>query len=62
MPDWIYCPICQSVCRWEGNPVRPFCSERCRLLDLHNWMDERYRIPGAPAADESEHAGDSDDE
>lgn len=24
---------------------RPFCSERCKLLDLRNWVDERYRVP-----------------
>lgn len=35
---------------WEGNPHRPFCSERCRLVDLGAWLDERYAIPG----DESE--------
>jgi endogenous inhibitor of DNA gyrase (YacG/DUF329 family) len=32
----------------EGNPNRPFCSERCRLADFGNWAGERYRIPGAP--------------
>jgi len=29
---------------------RPFCSERCRLLDLGNWIDERYRVPSEAAA------------
>ena len=24
---------------------RPFCSERCKLLDLGNWVDEKYRVP-----------------
>jgi len=28
----------------RGNPYRPFCSERCRLIDLDNWLSERYRI------------------
>jgi endogenous inhibitor of DNA gyrase (YacG/DUF329 family) len=32
--------------RWEGNPYRPFCSGRCKLRDLGNWADERYRIAG----------------
>jgi hypothetical protein len=32
----------------EPNPHRPFCSERCRLLDLSAWTSERYRIPGDP--------------
>jgi uncharacterized protein len=34
---------------WAGNPHRPFCSERCRLLDLGNWASERYCIPSPPA-------------
>ena len=25
---------------------RPFCRERCKLLDLRNWIDERYLVPG----------------
>jgi len=33
---------------WEGNEHRPFCSDRCRLLDLGEWASERYRIPGEP--------------
>ena len=33
------------------DPVwRPFCSERCKLLDLRNWVDGRYRVPGGSAA------------
>jgi endogenous inhibitor of DNA gyrase (YacG/DUF329 family) len=42
------CPICKRETVWEGNAFRPFCSERCKLIDLHNWLSERYRIP-APA-------------
>jgi len=34
---------------WEDNPWRPFCSERCRLVDLGCWVDEDYRIAGDPA-------------
>ncbi|MFZ0959717.1 MAG: DNA gyrase inhibitor YacG [Terriglobia bacterium] len=39
------CPICKQSVAWEGNPFRPFCSERCKLIDLDNWFDGRYRIP-----------------
>ncbi|GIW41520.1 MAG: DNA gyrase inhibitor YacG [Candidatus Binatia bacterium] len=42
------CPICSKPVAWEGNPFRPFCSERCRLVDLGAWLGERYRIPGEP--------------
>ena len=40
------CPQCGSVAGWEGNPHRPFCSERCRLVDLEGWLGGRYAIPG----------------
>jgi endogenous inhibitor of DNA gyrase (YacG/DUF329 family) len=40
------CPTCQEPVVWEGNASRPFCSERCRLVDLAGWMAERYRVPG----------------
>ena len=41
----VRCPICRKKIDWDGNPTRPFCSERCRLLDLGAWVDEEYRIP-----------------
>lgn len=47
MPLVLKCPICQTQVAWEGNPHRPFCSERCRLIDLGAWTEGRYRIPGA---------------
>jgi len=46
--DAVRCPTCRREAPWKGNPHRPFCSERCRLLDLASWADERYRIPGDP--------------
>jgi len=39
------CPICKKVVSWEGNAFRPFCSERCQLVDLSSWLGERYRVP-----------------
>ena len=46
------CPICDKVTDSEGNADFPFCSERCRLLDLGNWSSEKYVI-SEPAFDES---------
>jgi len=40
------CPHCGKPSSWDDNPCRPFCSERCRLIDLGQWASERYRIPG----------------
>jgi endogenous inhibitor of DNA gyrase (YacG/DUF329 family) len=37
------------------NPAHPFCSGRCKLIDLGNWLDGAYRIPGPPTwLDESD--------
>lgn len=41
------CPTCGRETEWEGNPFRPFCSERCKLIDLGKWLTEQYRIPEA---------------
>jgi len=39
------CPICRQEVAWEGNRDRPFCSERCRLIDLGNWANGQYGLP-----------------
>ena len=54
----IACPQCGAQLPWEGNPHRPFCSERCRLVDLGAWLDEKYTIP-APLDDESAGEGET---
>ncbi|MGQ9917067.1 MAG: DNA gyrase inhibitor YacG [Bryobacteraceae bacterium] len=41
------CPICKKEVPF-GAPEMPFCSERCRLIDLGRWADEEYRIPAEP--------------
>ncbi len=42
----ISCPICKKKTTWEENPLRPFCSERCKLIDLGKWASEDYKVPG----------------
>jgi endogenous inhibitor of DNA gyrase (YacG/DUF329 family) len=49
MPRKVKCPTCRKETAWENNPYRPFCSDRCRLIDLGGWAQERYRIPGEEA-------------
>jgi len=41
------CPVCRQETFSKGNPFRPFCSERCKLIDLDNWLAGRYRISAA---------------
>jgi len=43
------------------NRAFPFCSERCRLVDLGRWLKEEYRIPG-PRAGDAEKAPDAVDD
>lgn len=38
------CPRCGNEKESAGNPYRPFCSERCKLIDLGNWLTDTYRI------------------
>jgi len=51
----VACPTCRKPVHWsEANRFRPFCSERCRLIDLGAWAEERHRIPAEDSGDESE--------
>lgn len=40
------CPVCKKETTWENNVFKPFCSERCKLIDLGKWASEEYRIAG----------------
>ena len=52
--DTMKCPICRQDVTWEGNPNRPFCSERCRLIDLGNWATGQYSLPAEETNTEEE--------
>ena len=40
------CPNCKTLSTFDNsNPYRPFCSERCKMIDLGDWANETYRIP-----------------
>lgn len=41
----VKCPICKKSAAYEGNEYRPFCSQRCKLLDFGAWVDEEYALP-----------------
>ncbi|MEM5534994.1 DNA gyrase inhibitor YacG [Neptuniibacter pectenicola] len=47
----VKCPTCQKKQVWNSdNPFRPFCSERCKLIDLGAWANEEYQIPESKSA------------
>lgn len=41
----VKCPTCGKLAAWKDNPTRPFCSERCQLIDFGSWVDEEFRVP-----------------
>lgn len=59
------CPICdlrfetETIDAWPGFP---FCSERCKMIDLGRWIDGDYLIPGKPQAEEEESEDDAAEE
>jgi endogenous inhibitor of DNA gyrase (YacG/DUF329 family) len=56
MATTVKCPTCRRPVEWTPESAyRPFCSERCRLIDLGTWFDEKHRIPDESpgATDES---------
>lgn len=46
MSPRVKCPTCRREIDWANSPYRPFCSERCRLIDLGAWLSEKHAIPG----------------
>ena len=46
MATIVKCPTCRRPVTWsEDSPYRPFCSDRCRLIDLGAWLTEQHKIP-----------------
>ena len=49
------CPNCGKAVVWSSkNPYKPFCSSRCKLIDLGEWANESRKIPGEPVAKDPE--------
>jgi uncharacterized protein len=53
-PATVKCPTCKREIEWANAPFRPFCSERCRLIDLGAWLSEQRAIPGDTAHSEDD--------
>jgi hypothetical protein len=60
------CPECGKPVDFRTSPFRPFCSERCKLIDFSHWVDGDYAVPGENVLDaptsESEETIDASDE
>jgi len=52
MPITVQCPQCKKPVEWNQDfPFKPFCSERCKLIDLGDWAAEKHAIPVKPEFD-----------
>lgn len=59
MSTLVTCPTCGAKVEWtELQLWRPFCSERCRLIDLGKWAGEEHRIPSEEQPSAENAAGD----
>ena len=56
----VKCPTCKTEVAWEDNPFRPFCSERCRLIDLGAWANDKYKIPAEESDIDADDNNDDD--
>ena len=54
LPRVYPCPECGTPTEWQDNKSKPFCSERCKLIDLGAWASEEYSLPAevSPFSDE----------
>jgi len=51
-PTMVNCPTCQELVPWdETSKYRPFCSERCKLIDFGDWAAEKHAIPAEESFD-----------
>ena len=63
MPNQVNCPQCGKPVKWETtNKYRPFCSERCKLIDFGAWAKEEHSIPGDSMFDDVMSENDSSKE
>jgi hypothetical protein len=63
MATMVKCPTCKRPVEWSvESEHRPFCSDRCRLIDLGAWLAEQHRIPdeGHTVGDESQNKSSDD--
>ncbi len=55
MTTTVHCPTCDTEVVWsKDSPYRPFCSLRCKQIDLGAWAEEKYVIPAVSPQDDDE--------
>ena len=60
-PRIVACPTCGKPVEWKTESAwRPFCSERCKLIDFGNWADGNYSVPAQDARPSPDDLGQHD--
>jgi len=54
------CPVCDAPVDLQTTPTLPFCSDRCRLIDLGRWLDEAYGLPETKRGDDGDDEADTE--
>jgi hypothetical protein len=56
MATVVSCPTCGAKVTWEpASTYRPFCSDRCKQIDLGAWAEEKYTIPAVNLPEDPNH-------
>ncbi|MFT6068232.1 MAG: endogenous inhibitor of DNA gyrase (YacG/DUF329 family) [Bacteriovoracaceae bacterium] len=50
----VKCPHCEKKFNYYEGKFRPFCTERCQMIDLGHWFDESYAVPTKEALSEED--------
>ncbi len=59
----VKCPTCRRDVEWSpASQYRPFCSDRCRLIDLGAWLSEQHKIPDEAGTSEEQLRSDPSEE
>lgn len=56
----IKCPQCSREFNYYSKATRPFCSERCQMIDMGHWFEETYKVAGAVQLDEKDELSDEE--
>jgi endogenous inhibitor of DNA gyrase (YacG/DUF329 family) len=57
-----HCPVCQKAFDLAASPTPPFCSERCRSIDLNRWLREEIALPVRDRNEEGDITEDTPDD
>jgi endogenous inhibitor of DNA gyrase (YacG/DUF329 family) len=55
----MHCPVCKLEFEAESSAAKPFCSDRCKTIDLGRWLEGSYQLPDVPDPEADEEPDDN---